>query len=183
MSVQGSPYRPMPQARQRPTRGAGRNGSGRAQVKDVMGHVAIAVMADASFADIVAALRRFKVGAVAVVDGERRVLGVVSEDDLLLREIDVGRLDGSPFASARRRDEHRKAIGTTAGEIMTRPAIVVTRETPVREAARLMHEHRIKQLPVINPENGRIVGTVHQSDLLKVLAVRRDEEAPAGDAT
>jgi CBS-domain-containing membrane protein len=141
-----------------------------AQVKDVMGHVAIAVMADASFADIVAALRRFKVGAVAVVDGERRVLGVVSADDLLMREVEAGRQDGSPYLSPKRRREHRKATGTTAYELMTSPAITVTRETSVREAATLMHDHRIKQLPVVNPENGRIVGTVHQSDLLKVLA-------------
>lgn len=121
------------------------------QVKDVMGHVAIAVPADASCADIVAALRRFKVGAVAVVDEDRRVLGVVSEDDL-------------------------PATGRTAWELMTSPAIVVTRETPVREAAALMRDHRIRQLPVINPESGRIVGTLHRSDLLKALAERYDGE-------
>ncbi len=176
MSVHGSPHRS--------AHGLGRYraGHGSAQVKDVMGHVAIAVVADASFADIVAALRRFKVGAVAVVDGERRVLGVVSEDDLLLREIDAVRQDDDAPPGGRREEERRKAIGTTAGEIMTSPAIVVTRETPVREAARLMHDNRVKQLPVINPENRRIVGTVHQSDLLKVLDVRRDEETPAGEA-
>jgi len=151
------------------------------QVKDVMGHVAIAVVADASFADIVAALRRFKVGAVAVVDGERRVLGVVSEDDLLLREVEAGRQDGAPYLGPRRRrDEHRKATGTTAYELMTSPAITVTRETSVREAATLMHDHRIKQLPVVNPENGRIVGTVHQSDLLKVLTEDEDDRGGAG---
>jgi CBS domain-containing protein len=173
MSVNGHPRRPAYEH--------GRRRHGPMKVKDVMGHVAIAVVADASFADILAALRRFKVGAVAVVDGDRRVLGVVSEDDLLLREIDPDRPDGPPPLSPRRREERRKATGTTAGEIMTRPAITVTRETPVSEAARLMHDHRIKQLPVVNPENGRIVGTVHQSDLLKVLAARRDEEAPAGE--
>ncbi|MEV5408763.1 CBS domain-containing protein [Thermopolyspora sp. NPDC052614] len=175
MSVHGSPHRSTPGL------GRFRAGHGPAQVKDVMGHVAIAVVADASFADIVAALRRFKVGAVAVVDGERRVLGVVSEDDLLLREIDGVRQDGVAPDGDRREEERRKMIGATAGEIMTSPAIVVTRETPVREAARLMHEHRIKQLPVINPDNGRIVGTVHQSDLLKVLDVRQDEGTPAGE--
>jgi CBS domain-containing protein len=81
-----------------------------------MGHVAIAVVADASFADIVAALRRFKVGAVAVVDGERRVLGVVSEDDLLLREIDAVRQDDDAPAGGRRDGEHRKAVDDEPGD-------------------------------------------------------------------
>lgn len=156
------------------TREAGREPARRdrrryTQVKDVMGHVAIAVMANATFSDIVAALRRFKVGAVAVVDGERRVLGVVSEDDLLLREVEAARQDSAVCDGDGRAYDRRKVTGTIALELMTSPAITVTRETSVREAAALMHHHRIKQLPVINPENGRIVGTVHQSDLLKVL--------------
>src|SRR5690606_41798920 len=64
---------------------ARRDGRRHVLVRDVMGHVAIAVMANATFGDIVAALRRFKVGAVAVVAGERRVPGVGAQHDLLLR--------------------------------------------------------------------------------------------------
>ncbi|MFD0891643.1 CBS domain-containing protein [Streptosporangium algeriense] len=52
---------------------------------------------------------------------------------------------------------------------MSRPALTVTRQTPVREAARLMHANRIKQLPVIDAASGKIAGTVHQADLLKVF--------------
>ncbi|WP_066370262.1 CBS domain-containing protein [Herbidospora mongoliensis] len=52
---------------------------------------------------------------------------------------------------------------------MTSPAIVVTPGTSVKSAARLMHEHRIKQLPVIDPVTGRVCGTVHQFDLLRVF--------------
>ncbi|MFB9881690.1 CBS domain-containing protein, partial [Planobispora siamensis] len=47
------------------------------QVKDVMGKVAIAVRQDASFAELVATMQRFKVGAVAVIDADRRPVGVV----------------------------------------------------------------------------------------------------------
>ncbi|WP_055478627.1 CBS domain-containing protein [Sphaerimonospora mesophila] len=137
------------------------------KVKDVMGKVAIAVRMDASFADLVETMRRFKVGAVTVIDADRRPVGVVSEDDILLKEIDPG---GSLFESRRTRAERRKAAGTTAGEIMTTPAITVTGGTPVRDAARLMHRNRIKQLPVIDSMSGRIVGTVHQGDLLRVFA-------------
>ncbi|GIH41835.1 hypothetical protein Mco01_48350 [Microbispora corallina] len=127
---------------------------------------------DASFADLVQTMRRFKVGAVTVIDADRRPVGVVSEDDILLKEIDTGH---GMFDGPRRRDEHRKAAGATAGEIMTRPAITVTGGTGVRDAARLMHRNRVKQLPVIDPVTGRILGTVHQSDLLRVF------DRPAGE--
>lgn len=138
------------------------------QVKDVMGKVAIAARLDASFSDLVATMQRFKVGAVTVIDADRRPVGVVSEDDLLLKETD-SRNGARVFESARRRQEHRKAAGVTAGKIMTRPAITVTSETSVRDAARLMHTHKIKQLPVIDAVTGRILGTVHQGDLLKIF--------------
>ncbi|MFB9896008.1 CBS domain-containing protein [Planobispora takensis] len=138
------------------------------QVKDVMGMVAIAVRQDASFAELVATMQRFKVGAVAVIDADRRPVGVVSEDDLLLKETSHRHGEGF-FPSRRRRQEQHKAAGAYAGQIMSSPAITVTAGTPVREAARLMHDHRIKQLPVIDAVTGKIVGTVHQGDLLKVF--------------
>lgn len=139
------------------------------QVKDVMGVVAIAVHPEATFTELVTTMRRFKVGAVAVIDGRGHPIGVVSEDDLLLKETVVS-AGGGAFEGCRQRREHEKADGTTAREIMTSPAITVTRETPVREAARLMHVNRVKQLPVIDPVSGRIAGTVHQADLLKVFS-------------
>ncbi|GGT05170.1 hypothetical protein GCM10010156_73670 [Planobispora rosea] len=139
------------------------------QVKDVMGTVAIAVRQNASFAELVATMRRFKVGAVAVIDADRRPVGVVSEDDLLLKEIGDHRHGAALLQSRKRREEQHKAAGAFAGQIMTSPAITVTAGTPVREAARLMHAHRIKQLPVIDAMTGKIVGTVHQGDLLKIF--------------
>jgi CBS domain-containing protein len=136
-------------------------------VGDVMGKVAIAVQLNTSFADLVETMRRFKVGAVAVIDPERRPVGVVSAHDLLLKEIDTSGGEGA-FAGERRR-ERAKAAGGIAAQIMTTPAMSVTERTPVREAAQIMHDHRIRQLPVIDDTNGKIVGTVHQSDLLKVF--------------
>ncbi|WP_239137990.1 CBS domain-containing protein [Sphaerisporangium rufum] len=139
-------------------------------VGDVMGKVAIAVRQDTSFADLVETMRRFKVGAVAVIDAERRPVGVASADDLLLKEIEAPPHPAAVFEGRRQRREHAKAGGRTAAQVMTAPAITVTPRTPVREAARLMHEHRIRQLPVVDESTGKIVGTVHQSDLLRIFA-------------
>ncbi|MEU8268957.1 CBS domain-containing protein [Sphaerisporangium sp. NPDC049002] len=149
-------------------------------VGDVMGKVAIAVQLNTSFADLVETMRRFKVGAVAVLDPDRRPVGVVSAHDLLLKEIDAPR--AGVFEGHRLRKEHAKAAGSTAAQVMTTPAITVTERTPVREAAQIMHDHRIRQLPVIDA-TGKIVGTVHQSDLLKVfLRPSSDVRADVDDA-
>ncbi|GAA2852762.1 CBS domain-containing protein [Streptosporangium fragile] len=139
------------------------------KVSDVMGRVPIAVRQDAHFADILDMMKRYAVGAVTVVDADRRPVGVVSQDDLLLKETDPVRHRTTIFESAARRREHEKAAGSIAMELMTSPAITVTPGTSVRDAARLMHDRRIGQLPVIDPVTGRIVGTVHQGDLLRVF--------------
>lgn len=139
-------------------------------VRDVMGRVAIAVLEDATFGDIVAVMRRYAVGAVTVIDADRRPVGVVSEDDLLLKEIDPVRHRVSIYESDRHEADHRKAAGVRARQLMTAPAITVTPDTPVREAARLMHERRVKQLPVVDPVTRRMAGTLHQRDVLRVFS-------------
>jgi CBS domain-containing protein len=128
------------------------------EVKDVMGRVAIAVRQDATFTEILGAMRRYAVGAVTVIDADRRPVGVVSEDDLLLKEI-----------RPRRPGLRQKAEAVLAGELMTSPAVTVTPGTPLRTAARRMLEDKIKQLPVIDSVSGRIVGTLHQADVLRVF--------------
>jgi CBS domain-containing protein len=145
------------------------------EVGNVMGRVAIAVREDAGFAEIVAAMQRYAVGAVTVIDADRRPVGVVSEDDLLLKVAGPARHAGSIFEGGRQRAERRKAEAMTARQLMTAPAITVTPGTLVRDAARLMHAERIKQLPVVDPVSGRIIGTVHQGDLLRVFTRPQEE--------
>ena len=158
------------------------------KVRDVMRNVAIAVGEDASFAEIVRTMRRYGVGAVSVVDADCRPVGVVSEDDLLLKEVDPVRHGASIFESRKRREEREKAAAVTASALMSTPAITVTPGSPVRDAARLMHEKRFKVLPVIDVVTGRIAGTLHQSDVLRVftrsaLALEREVRAVIGDLT
>ncbi|MEU6998175.1 CBS domain-containing protein [Nonomuraea sp. NPDC046570] len=127
------------------------------EVRDVMGRVAIAVNMGASFADIVATMKRYAVGAVTVIDADRRPVGMVSGEDLLLKDTDAVCFEG------------RAATGCTAAELMTSPAVTVTPETPLEEAAQLMREKNVKQLPVIDPLTARVLGTLHQPDVLRAL--------------
>ncbi|GAA4197730.1 CBS domain-containing protein [Microbispora amethystogenes] len=137
-------------------------------VRDVMNRFVVAVEADASFGEVVTAMCRFHVGAVPVVDGDRRVLGMVSEDDLLLKDMDR-RMGDLLFEGPSRHRERRKAAGRRVRDLMSTPAITVTEDTPVRQAAWLMHRNRIKDLPVVDAVTGRITGLVRKSDLIRVF--------------
>ncbi|GII28847.1 hypothetical protein Pmi06nite_22890 [Planotetraspora mira] len=139
-------------------------------VRDVMSRFVIAVETGASFSDVVNAVCRFNVDAVPVVDQDKCVLGVISDDDLLLKGLGGGRTGDSIFEGAARRRERRKAMGRTAAEIMTSPAVTVTEDTALRHAAHLMHDNRIRQLPVVDARTGSILGLVRQADLLKVFS-------------
>ncbi|MFJ7587525.1 CBS domain-containing protein [Streptomyces sp. NPDC097617] len=119
-------------------------------VDDVMTHAAVSVDRETAFKDIVEALRMWGVSALPVLSEDGRVVGVVSEADLLLKEPGTG-----------------TAGVTTAGRLMTRPAVTVTKDAPLRAAARLMARGHLKRLPVVDCD-GRLTGVVSRGDLLKV---------------
>ncbi|HZU16343.1 MAG TPA: CBS domain-containing protein [Candidatus Dormibacteraeota bacterium] len=142
----------------------------RTRVSDVMTSPVVTVGPETGFKEIVVRLRQHGISAVPVAEPTGRVVGVVSEADLLLKEERAGT---EPRRRFFRRGEG-KAAGTTAAELMTAPAVTVEPQAPIWEAARLMHHHGVKRLPVVN-EAGQLVGIVSRCDLLSVF-VRDDEE-------
>jgi CBS domain-containing protein len=136
-------------------------------VSDVMTRRVIAVREDADYQDIVAILRRYRVSACPVIDAGDRVIGVVSEADLLFKETDPEMPAGLVRLNWRLH-EHTKATAVTAGELMTAPAIVIDPAAPVRVAAQTMQDRQVKRLPVAGPD-GRLVGIVTRSDVLSVF--------------
>jgi CBS domain-containing protein len=144
------------------------------RVREVMTREVVAVRERTSFRDLVRLLTKHHVSALPVVDGSGRVVGIVSESDLFLRQIEPLR-DGAGWLleGRRRRLERSKATGDTAAEIMTAPAITVQRDEEVAEAARRMHDRNVKRLAVVN-DVGVLVGIVTRGDLLKVY-LRSDE--------
>ena len=140
-------------------------------VKDVMTAEVVAVRRDTSFKEMAAVLRRYRVSALPVVDDAGRVIGVVSEADLLAKE---ALADPGVMAEVLHHKDVRKAEGLTAGDLMTRPAVTAAPEDPVEQAARMMHFMRVKRLPVVN-SGGQLVGIVSRSDVLAVFD-RPDED-------
>ena len=150
-----------------------------AKVKDVMTGEVVAVRRDASFKEMAARLREYRVSAFPVIDEHRRVIGVVSEADLLAKEALAGDHAGIPAAvtGILHHKDYQKAEGLTAGDLMTHPAVTVRPEDSVEHAARLMYTLQVKRLPVVDA-GGYLVGIVSRADLLTVFD-RTDEEIHA----
>ncbi|MGQ4425112.1 CBS domain-containing protein, partial [Streptomyces violaceoruber] len=120
-------------------------------VNDVMTHTAVAVGPEAPFKDIIALLDQWKVSALPVLEGEGRVIGLVSEADLLPKE-EFRDSDPDRFTQMRRLTDLAKAGGLTAADVMTAPAVTVHPDATLAQAARIMAQRKVKRLPVVNAE-------------------------------
>jgi CBS domain-containing protein len=139
-------------------------------VKDVMTIRVVSVRRDTSFREMATALRENRVSAFPVTDDDGKVIGVVSEADLLTKQALDGGYDGMPgmITGLLRRKEQGKARGITAGDLMTGPAVTVVPEDTVADAARLMGKRKVKRLPVIDTD-GRLAGIISRADVLSVF--------------
>jgi CBS domain-containing protein len=145
-------------------------------VADVMTRAVVSVAATIGYKEIVETLADHSVSAVPVVDDAGRVIGVVSEADLLYKT----EYAAQPYPSSRLwerkrvREARGKASADTAGGLMTSPAIVVDASETVGAAARLMDTQAVKRLPVVDGR-GRLVGIVSRGDILR-LFLRNDAD-------
>jgi len=135
-------------------------------VKDVMTTRVIWVTKDTAFREMAAALREYRVSAFPVVDDDRKVIGVVSEADMLTKEA----LDGEPglISGILHRRDQAKARGITAGDLMTTAVVAVRPEDTVEHAAKLMYDRRVKRLLVTDAE-GHLAGIISRADVLSVF--------------
>jgi CBS domain-containing protein len=141
----------------------------RLTVADVMTRDVFTVGPEAGYQTIADLLVTRSVSAVPVVDESGRVLGIVSEADLLAKLEYTDRLPHHALATRRMRGSHRKARGDIASELMSSPAVTIGAEASVSRAARLMDAARVKRLPVVDP-HGRLLGLVSRRDLVRLYA-------------
>ena len=144
-----------------------------ATVRDVMTTGVIAVRGDTSFKEMAAMLGSSRVSGFPVIDRAGKVLGVVSETDMLIKEADRAS-HPEVFGGLRRSRDLQKAAGVTAAELMTSPPVTIGPEEPVQHAAFLMYDRAVERLPVVD-EAGHLVGIVSQVDVLSIFS-RPDEE-------
>jgi CBS domain-containing protein len=140
-------------------------------VKDIMTTRVVAVHRSTPFKEMAARLRRDRVSAFPVVDDEGKVVGVVSETDLLPKEtLDAGWAAGIPEMTSRVLSDadQEKAESVTAADLMTEPAVTAAPEDTVEHAARLMYVRQVKRLPVTDAA-GRLLGIISRADVLSVF--------------
>ncbi len=149
------------------------------QAQDVMSTAVATIPVDASVRDAAKLMLSRRVSALPVTDSKRRVVGIVSEGDLM-RRAELGTETERSwwlrlFEEETVRD-YVKAHGTSVGDVMTSPAVSVRRSTPLKEVVRLLEKHRIKRVPVL--EGARLVGIVSRADLIRELATAPARPAP-----
>ncbi|MET8808357.1 CBS domain-containing protein [Streptomyces sp. NPDC004546] len=126
------------------------------------------------FKELARLLAHHRISGLPVVDEDQKVIGVISETDLMARQAETP----DPYASKRRfravaltrggRRRAAKAAARTAGRLMTEPPVTVRAEGTIVEAARTMAQRRVERLPVVDEED-RLVGIVTRRDLLQVF--------------
>ena len=135
-------------------------------VQEVMTSRVICVKKDATFREMATALHEHRVSAFPVLDDDRKVIGVVSEADMLNKKALID--EPGVIAGILHRRDQVKARGITAGDLMTTAVVAVRPDDTVEHAAKLMYDGAVKRLPVTE-ESGRLVGIISRADVLSVF--------------
>jgi CBS domain-containing protein len=145
------------------------------KVEQVMTRDVLTVCLDTPLKEVAALLNERRISGVPVCDDAGHLVGVVSENDILFKELGSDLRRGLPlawlFESAP--GDSGKSVARMAGEAMTSPVITTRPTAHVAEAARTMVERHVNRLPVLS--YGKLVGIVTRSDLVGAF-VRSDEE-------
>ena len=155
------------------------------RAKDVMTSPVVTAGPQTTVPEIAKLLIERRISALPVVDQGERVIGIVSEGDLMRRVENTDerhrswwlRLFSDPVTDAA---DFVKTHGRRAADVMTREVVTVGEDTPLHEIAALLEERRIKRVPVVR--DGRVVGIVSRANLLHGLAARpADTPVPSAD--
>jgi CBS domain-containing protein len=146
-------------------------------VADVMSHNPVVVRRETPLKDAIAILSERRISGLPVVEESGKLIGIISETDLMWQETGVTPpayimfLDSVIYLqnpATYDRDLH-KALGQTVGEVMSKNLITVPPDKPLRDAARLMHDKNVHRLPVLDSE-GQVIGILTRGDIIRAMA-------------
>ena len=146
-------------------------------VADVMTKEPISVTPQTPIQEAIEILAAKKISGLLVVDESGKLVGTISESDLMWQETGVETppyimfLDSVIYLQnpARHNKEIHKALGQTVAEVMSDRPIAIKSDKSVKEAARLMHEKKVRRLPVVN-DQGQAIGIITQGDVIRMMA-------------
>jgi CBS domain-containing protein len=142
-------------------------------VSDVMTRQLITASPETTFQEAVRLLEDNRVSGLPVIDREGKLVGIVTEADLL-NKAEKREPDAYVLESRRHRLDRSRASALDVASAMSRDVVSVGPDSPIALAAREMHARGFKRLPVVDSE-GRLVGIVSRGDVLKVF-LRSDAE-------
>ena len=150
-------------------------------VADVMTRDVLTVKPETPVEAVAGLLYEGRISGVPVLDDQGRVVGILSEGDLMAHSSAIG--DAEPRSwwlrffsdTGSRAEAYLKTHGRTAADVMSRSPLTVGPAASLGEVARLLEKHRVKRLPVVD-EGGKLVGIVSRANLLRGLA---SAKAPA----
>jgi CBS-domain-containing membrane protein len=143
-------------------------------VNDVMTTKVLKARPAMPLKELARVLAEQQISALPVLDPDERLIGVVSEADLLLTQARLEPARRRWWWPRRRRVQGRGTAGSTVGDVMTRDPIVVGPRDTLAAAARRMSEYQVKRLPVVD-ERGALIGIVSRGDLLAAF-LRSDDD-------
>lgn len=146
------------------------------QVKDFMTTNPVTVTPLDSVETVLGRLEEHHISGLPVVNDEGKLVGIVSEADLLFKERPIRLplylllLGGIIYLEPLDRflQELKKSLGVLVKDVMTANPVTITPDAPISQAADLMLEKRINRLPVVD-EQGKFVGIITRDDLLRAL--------------
>ena len=157
------------------------------KARDVMVSPVITVKPSASVREVAELFLKYRISAVPVVDDKDRVVGIVSEGDLLHRA-EAGTEQRRSWwllalmGTETLAQDYIKAHARRVEDVMTRDVITVRPYTPVHEIAALLEKNAIKRVPVV--ENDQLVGIVSRANLIQAVAsARKGLDVTLSDST
>ena len=151
------------------------------KVSDAMTREVMSVAPETSLRDVARLLGKNRISGVPVVDADGACIGVVSEADLLLKQVNrqqPARLSLEWFLGPPPDPEElRRRTAVTAAAAMTSPALTIEADRPLREAASLMVDRGVNRLPVVS--GTALVGMITRADLVRAYLGSDDEIARA----
>ena len=146
-------------------------------VADIMTTELITVSPKTSLQEAIQIIADRKVSGLPVVDDEGQLVGIISETDLTWQATGV---EAPPYVMfldsviylqnpAKHNQEVHKALGQTVAEAMSEKPTTIKQDRLVREAARIMHEKKVRRLPVVD-DNDKLIGIITQGDVIRMMA-------------
>jgi CBS domain-containing protein len=147
------------------------------RVEDIMEREVVSIGPDATVHELVVLMNERDVGGVPVVDAHGRLVGIVTEGDLVVEDADLRMphyiqvLGEIVYLGGQKRFEEqlRKMVGNTVADVMTKEVLTVEPGDSATKAANIMVAKKVNRIPVV--EDGALVGIVARHDIIRMLGI------------